>query len=66
MHKIPENWTREQTLEKLKRAHEQEDEFNREMGAIDKLIREQNKRKDKLKRLVSKNMKYRNTLINML
>ncbi len=64
--KIPENWTKQQTLEKLRRAHEQENEFNKEMSDIDKFVGEKLRRKEKLKKLVSKNMLYRNTLIKML
>lgn len=64
--KIPENWTKEQTLEKLQRAHEQENEFNKEMSDIDKLFRIKTIRKLKLKKLISGNMKYRNKLIKLL
>jgi uncharacterized coiled-coil DUF342 family protein len=64
--KIPESWTKEQTLEKLQKAHEQENEFNKEMSEIDKLFRQKNIRKAKLQKLISKNMKYRNQLIKML
>lgn len=64
--KIPENWTKEQTLQKLQKAHEQENEFNKEMSDIDKLFRIKTIRKQKLRKLISKNMKYRNQLIKML
>lgn len=64
--KIPQNWTKEQTMAKLKRAHEQENEFNKEIGKIDKQIRVLIVKKDKLRRLISKNMKYCNKLVNML
>lgn len=47
-------------------AHQQEDEMNREMTKIDKQIYELQKRKNKLAKRISGNMKFRNTLINKL
>lgn len=64
--KIPENWTKEQTLEKLRKAHEQENEFNKEMSDIDKLVKFKLERKKHLAIKISKNMSYRNKLIKML
>jgi polyribonucleotide nucleotidyltransferase len=64
--KIPLNWTKEQTLERLQRAHEQENELNKEIAQIDKLIKTKNIRKEKLRKLISQNMKYRNKLIELL
>jgi hypothetical protein len=52
--------------EKLTRAHEQERILNTEMGKIDKQIRELIKRKHTLRHKISRNMKYRNTLIAKL
>lgn len=58
--------TRERIKEKLIMLHEQENGFNGEMGKIDKQIQLLAKRKEKLARMVSKNMKHRNQLIEML
>lgn len=52
--------------EKLKVLHVQEDGFNKEMGAINTEINKLQTRKDKLANMISKNMKNRNKLINML
>lgn len=64
--KIPENWTKQQTLQRLQKAHEQENAFNKELSDIDKLIRFKLERKKHLQNYISKNMKYRNKLIKML
>jgi hypothetical protein len=52
--------------EKLKKAHEQENEYNIEIGNIDKQITKLHKRKVKLAKLISGNMKHRNMLIKNL
>lgn len=44
----------------------QETEYNKELGRIDKQIRELLRRKKKLGILVSRNMNYRNKLIQRL
>lgn len=59
-------WTKEIVLLQLQKAHKQENEFNKEMSGIDKLIKTKTIRKTKLKKLISQNMQYRNTLIKML
>ena len=61
-----ENWTKEDTLKRLQRAHEQENELNKEMSDIDKWIKVKLIRKIKIAKLISKNMKYRNVLIKMI
>lgn len=67
------NWTKEQTLERLKRVHDQETELGKRMSVIDKetnrlnrLLHTQEIRRQKLQKLVSSNMRYRNELINLL
>jgi len=49
--------------ERLKSAHELENGYNKELSDIDKQIRHLERRKTKLAKLISKNMKYRNSLI---
>lgn len=48
---------------RLKEAHDLEDTYNKEMSKIDKQVRHLMRRKQKLAKLISKNMKYRNSLI---
>lgn len=48
---------------RLKEAHSLEDEYNKEMSKIDKQIKDLLSRKRILAKLISKNMKYRNSLI---
>lgn len=52
--------------ERLQQSHRQEDAMNKQMGLIDKEVKELNKRKAKLSKMISGNMKYRNQLINQL
>lgn len=52
--------------QKLIKAHEAEDELNKEICSIDKEIDLLKKKKRKLASKVSKNMKNRNHLINMI
>lgn len=52
--------------EKLLQLHRQEDEMNKQIGKLDKEIRVANRKKAKLAKMVSSNMKYRNKLINKL
>lgn len=58
------------TLEKIRlkllELHQQEDEMNYEIGDIDKQIRQLKKKKQKLTKRISGNMKFRNRLINEL
>ena len=49
---------------KIKELHQHEDEFNREMVNIDKQVARLLKRKEKLKKQISNNMKYVNKLLN--
>jgi hypothetical protein len=49
---------------KIQELHEKENELNREIGKIDKEIKLLQKRKVKLAKQVSANMKYRNKLID--
>lgn len=58
------------TLEKIRlkllELHQQEDEMNCEISSIDKQIRLLEKKKQKLAKRISGNMKFRNRLINEL
>lgn len=58
----------EQTIirNRLKTLHDQENDLNKEMGKIDHQIKLLKKKKAKVARRVSKNMLYRNRLINQL
>lgn len=49
---------------KLEMLHNDENRLNKEMGEIDKAIKELVKRKKMLQRLISNNMRYRNDIIN--
>lgn len=51
---------------KLKTLHEKEKELNKEMGKIDYQIKTLSKKKVKIAKQVSNNMRYRNRLINQL
>lgn len=69
----PENWTREKTLERLKKVHEIEIILGNNMSAIDKeinkltkLVRVQVAKKTKINKRISSNMRYRNQLIELL
>lgn len=48
---------------KLKRAHESEDELNRELAKQDAIIRNSERKKLSIARKISANMKYRNKLL---
>jgi len=52
--------------ERLANAHKLEREYNIEIGKVDIQIKLLKLRKKKLARMISKNMKYRNKLINEL
>lgn len=52
--------------ERLQDLHDQEHTFNVDMGRIDNEIKALLKKKAKLAKRVSNNMKYRNQLINRL
>ena len=56
----------EQLKEKLLQLHRQENVMNKEMSKIDRQIFDLEKKKTKISKMVSSNMKYRNTLINKL
>ena len=56
----------EKLRQRLLELHQQEDEMNREMGKISKQILELEKKKQKLAKRISGNMKFRNQLINRL
>jgi hypothetical protein len=58
--------TKEQIRERLAKCHKEELSLNKQMGAIGKHIGFLERRKAKLAKLVSKNMKYRNSLIAKL
>lgn len=55
--------TTEQIRERLLLCHQSENEINRQIGKIDCQIKEAHKKKKKLALQVSKNMRYRNSLI---
>lgn len=70
---VNEKWTREQTLERLKKVHEHENILGNSMSGIDKeinkltkMIRSQMVKKQKIQKRISSNMRYRNQLINLL
>lgn len=50
----------------LKKLHDQENDLNTEMTKLDKVITNALKRKGKIVKRISANMKYRNRLINKL
>ena len=54
------------TNEKILQSHIQEDEYNKEIGLIDKQIKQLSKKKKSLAIKISKNMKHRNILIDKL
>lgn len=56
----------EQIRRKLIELHQHEDYFNKEVGNIDKQILLLQKRKTKLTKSISANMKFRNKLIEQL
>lgn len=58
--------TTEQIREKLKILHKHENEFNRKIAKADQTIKGCQKEIKKLAKQVSKNMLYRNKLINQL
>ncbi len=58
--------TTEQIREKLLVLHKKEDELNRKIAKADNTIKGCRKEKEKWAKQVSKNMKYRNSLINKL
>lgn len=60
------NWSIEKVYQKLKENHEQENTYNKENSDIDKKIKSLLIRKSKVNKMVSKNMKYRIILINIL
>ncbi len=51
---------------KIKRTHELEDEYNKEIGVIDKQLKYLPIRKKKLQKLISKVMLFRNQKIESL
>lgn len=60
------NWTKEQIREKLKVEHERENLMNKELRKLDNIISHAKKKKLKIAKKISSNMKYRNKLISML
>lgn len=52
--------------DKLKALHEAENKLNKDMSTVDYKIKKLQKEKDKIKKMVSHNMKYRNRIINQL
>lgn len=56
----------EKTKNRLQQLHEQENSMNKEMGKIGKQIFELEKKKKKIAKRISGNMKFRNELINKL
>lgn len=58
--------TKEQIRERLILCHQSEDAINKQIGHLDKTIKDAEKKKVKLAKQVSKNMLYRNKLINKL
>lgn len=60
------DWTEEKVRAKILKSHEQENEYNSEIGSIDKQVKGLKFRKQRLTKLVSKNMKYRNLIVTFL
>lgn len=58
--------TTEQVKEKLLTLHVKEDSMNKEMSVCDKQIRQLILKKTRLAKKISRNMKFRNLLINKL
>ncbi len=58
--------TTEQIRERLLLCHQAENSINKELSRLDKVIKDANKKKTALAKRVSKNMKYRNSLIAKL
>jgi hypothetical protein len=58
--------TKEQIRERLILCHQAEDAINKDMGNLNKIIKDAEKKKIKLAKQVSKNMLYRNKLIQKL
>lgn len=58
--------TIEQIRERLILCHQAENEINRKMSVLQATIKHSEKEKKKLALQVSKNMRYRNSLINKL
>lgn len=56
----------EQLRNKIQQLHEHENDFNREISEIDKRMRQLIIRKNKLAKNISRNVIYRNNLINCL
>jgi len=61
-----ENMTNEQIRERLQALHKAENELNKELSTHHKEIMWRLKKKEVLTKQISKNMKYRNYLINKL
>jgi hypothetical protein len=57
---------KEKILQRLKKAHEQENAYNKEISTCNYQIKQATARKKKLAKFVSANMKYRNSLIKQL
>lgn len=55
--------TTQQIRQRLLLCHQSENELNREIGKLDNTIKDARKKKIKLAKAVSKNMRYRNSLI---
>lgn len=52
-------------LEKINDLYKQEHRLNIELGDIDKKMRRLLARKEKVKRLISRNMRYRNSVVEL-
>jgi len=58
--------TQEQIKNKLLQLHRKENEMNKVLSNLDKQMKDAQKKKNKVAKMISSNMKYRNTLINKL
>ncbi len=58
--------TTEKIREKLLQLHRQENDMNKLISDYDKQIKVSEKKKTKVAKMISSNMKYRNQLINKL
>lgn len=58
--------TTQQIRERLLKLHAEENDMNKEMGKHNRTIKECQRKKLKIAKRISSNMKYRNKLINLL
>lgn len=60
------NWPKEKLMAKIQQLHEQENDWNREFNKLQYQKKEAEIRMNKLRRLLSRNTKYRHLLATFL